>query len=534
MLTSLAEAYRRGASIIHVNPLVEAAATRTIVPHDIARMATFQSTRTSTLNIQPRIAGDMALLRGVAKHLLEAARSDPQAIDRPFIETYTHGFDRYQDLVKATAWNELERQSGVPVAQIREIGEVYRKSQAAIIAWCLGVTQQDHAGDTIREIVNMLLLRGNIGRPGSGPCPIRGHSNVQGNRTCGIDHRPSEAWLARLDNACGIHSPRTQGLDTVRVIPAMMRGDVKVFVGMGGNFVLAAPDPAYTFPALRNCDLTVQVSTKLNRSHIVHGNAALILPCLGRTEKDHGRNGLQGITVEDSMSMVHLSFGMKEPASPDLRSEIAIIAGLAAASLPTTHTPWHDYAADYDLIRDKMAEAIEGFESFNRRVRQPLGFRLKQPARELVFLTESGRAELSCAPLSNAVPPPGRLVLGTVRSHDQWNTTIYSDNDRYRGVKNLRTLVFMNRDDMRERGLEKYDLVDITSFAKDDSTRSVRGYRALPYNLPRGSALGYMPELNALCPIGDYSSQSDQPLMKHVVVEIRRSQAAQTAREDGR
>ena len=530
MLTSLAEAYRRGASIVHVNPLVEAAATRTIVPHDILRMATFQSTKTSTLNVQPRIAGDMALMRGVAKHLFEAAETDPKAIDRLFIERYTAGFEAYKAQVEATPWEDLERQSGVPAARIREMGEVYRKSRSAIISWCLGLTQQEHAGDTIREIINVLLLRGNIGREGAGPCPIRGHSNVQGNRTCGIDHRPAEDWLARLDRACGITSPRTHGLDTVRVIPAMMRGDVTVFVGMGGNFARAAPDPAYTFPALRNCDLTVQVSTKLNRSHLVHGRDALILPCLGRTEKDHGKKGLQGVTVEDSMSMVHLSFGMKEPVSPHLRSEVAIIAGMAAASLPGTKTPWAEYAGDYDLIRDKMAEAIAGFEDFNRRVRQPLGFRLKQPARELTFLTETGRAEFSAAPLADVAPAPGRLLLGTIRSHDQWNTTIYSDDDRYRGVKNLRTLVFMNRDDMRERSLEKYDLVDITSFAKDGSTRGVRGYRALPYDLPRGSAMGYMPELNVLCPIGDYSPQSDQPLMKHVVVEITPSRAP--SRED--
>jgi molybdopterin-dependent oxidoreductase alpha subunit len=525
MLTSLAEAYRRGARIVHVNPLIEAAARRTIVPHEILRMATFRSTPTSTLNVQPKIAGDMALLRGVAKSLFEALATDPKAIDHQFIQHYTAGYESYRTLVEKTSWAEIELQSGVPEARIRELGEVYRKSRSAIISWCLGVTQQEHAGDTIREIVNVLLLRGNIGREGAGPCPIRGHSNVQGNRTCGIDHRPTEGWLTRLDRACGITSPRAQGLDTVRVIPAMMRGEVKVFVGMGGNFALASPDTAYTFAALRNCDLTVHVSTKLNRSHIVHGKDALILPCLGRTEKDHGKNGLQGITVEDSMSMVHLSFGIKEPRSHDLRSEPAIIEGLAKASLPASKTPWADYAGDYDLIRDKMAEAIEGFEDFNRRVSQPLGFRLKQPARELVFLTGTGKANFSAAPLAQVAPAPGRLFLGTMRSHDQWNTTIYSDNDRYRGVKNLRTLVFINREDMSERGLEKFDLVDITSFAKDGSERSLRGYRAIPYDLPRGSAMGYMPELNVLCPIGDYSAQSDQPLMKHLVVEITRSGA---------
>ena len=520
MLTSLAEAYRRGAQIIHVNPLIEAASRRTIVPHEVPSMMLFHATKIGTLNIQPRIAGDMALLRGVAKHLFEITKDHPKAIDWKFIERYTAGFDAYAELVKATSWDEIELQSGVALAKIREFGEIYRKSRSAIISWCLGVTQQEHAVDTVREIVNVLLMRGNLGREGAGPSPVRGHSNVQGNRTCGIDHLPTEPWLARLDAACGIRSPREHGFDTVRVIPAMMRGEVKIFMAMGGNFVLAAPDTPYTFEAMRKCDLTIQVSTKLNRSHLVHGRDALILPCLGRTEKDRGRKGLQGITVEDSMSMVHLSYGMKEPCSPDLRSECRILTGIAKASLPETKTPWDKYADDYNIIRDKMGEAIEGFECFNRRVRQPLGFRLKQPARELVFLTDTGRANFSAAPLIEVLPAGGRLLLGTVRSHDQWNTTIYSDDDRYRGVKNLRTLVFMNKDDMAERGLRKYDLVDITSFAKDGSTRSVQGYRAIPYNLPRGSSMGYMPELNALCAIGDYSPQSDQPLQKHVVVEI--------------
>ena len=520
MLTSLAEAYRRGAQIIHVNPLIEAASRRTIVPHEIPSMMLFHATKIGTLNIQPRIAGDMALLRGVAKHLFEITKDHPKAIDWKFIERYTAGFDAYAELVKATSWDEIELRSGVTLAKIREFGEIYRKSRSAIISWCLGVTQQEHAVDTVREIVNVLLMRGNLGREGAGPSPVRGHSNVQGNRTCGIDHRPTEPWLARLDAACGIRSPREHGFDTVRVIPAMMRGEVKIFMAMGGNFVLAAPDTPYTFEAMRKCDLTIQVSTKLNRSHLVHGRDALILPCLGRTEKDRGRKGLQGITVEDSMSMVHLSYGMKEPCSPDLRSECRILTGIAKASLPETKTPWDKYADDYNIIRDKMGEAIEGFECFNRRVRQPLGFRLKQPARELVFLTDTGRANFSAVPLIEVLPAGGRLLLGTVRSHDQWNTTIYSDDDRYRGVKNLRTLVFMNKDDMAERGLRKYDLVDITSFAKDGSTRSVQGYRAIPYNLPRGSSMGYMPELNALCAIGDYSPQSDQPLQKHVVVEI--------------
>jgi molybdopterin-dependent oxidoreductase alpha subunit len=374
-------------------------------------------------------------------------------------------------------------------------------------------------------MVNVLLLRGNIGREGAGPCPIRGHSNVQGNRTCGIDHRPSEAWLARLDAACGITSPREHGLDTVGTLKAMHQGEVRVFIGMGGNFAVATPDTIFAFAALRRCALTAHVSTKLNRSHLVHGREALILPCLGRTEKDQQRSGLQGITVEDSMSMVHLSIGMRAPASAQLRSELAIIAGIARATLTDSRTPWEEYVANYDRIRDKMGEAIAGFEEFNRRVRQPLGFRLRQPARELVFLTDSGRANFSATALHDVVPPSGRLILGTMRSHDQFNTTIYSNDDRYRGIKNLRTLLLMNEDDMHDRGLEEFSLIDITSFAKDGSTRHVKGYRAVRYNIPRGCTSGYMPELNVLCPIGDYSAQSDQPLMKHVLVEVTASGA---------
>jgi molybdopterin-dependent oxidoreductase alpha subunit len=497
-------------------------------------MATFQTTGTGTMNVQPRIGGDMALLRGVAKATLEAAQTDAKAIDREFIERHTHDFEAYERLCADTAWSELERLSGVDETVMRQLADVYARSDRTIISWCLGVTQQEHGVDTVREILNLLLLRGNIGREGAGPCPIRGHSNVQGNRTCGIDHRPTAAFLDRLGEACGIDPPREHGLDTVGTIEAMHRGDVKVFVGMGGNFVLATPDTAYTFDAMRKCELTVQVSTKLNRSHLVHGRNALILPCLGRTEKDHQRSGVQATSVEDSMSMVHLSRGMKRPASHQLMSEPAIIAGMAAASLPTSSTPWEDYVDDYDNIRDKMAEVLDGFEDFNRRVRNRFGFRIRQPARELVFHTGSGRAEFSTAALSDDIPPSGYLMLSTVRSHDQCNTTIYSNDDRYRGVKNLRTLVFMNERDMTERGLANFDFVDITSFAKDGATRHVYGYRAVAYNIPAGNAAGYMPEMNVLCAIGDYSAQSDQPLMKHLKVQIVASPGIGREKANGR
>ncbi len=522
MLSALADGVKEhDMKIVHINPLVEVAATTAITPHEILDMLTFKQTKTSTLNLQPRIGGDFAIMRGIGKYLLELAKEDPSAIDNAFIEKYTAGFEQYKAACEATSWADIEKQSALMRAQICQAADIYRKANKAIISWCLGISQQEYGVDTIREIVNVLLLRGNLGRLGAGPCPIRGHSNVQGNRTCGIHHSPSEAWLAKMDAACGITSPRAKGFDTVRTIRAMYEGDVKVFMGMGGNFAIATPDTNLTFAALRKCDLTVQVSTKLNRSHLVVGRDALILPCLGRTEVDMQAEGPQQVTVEDSMSMVHLSKGMREPASPHLRSELAIIAGMARATLENSKTPWEKYIGNYDLIRDKMSEAIVGFEDFNKRVREPLGFRIKQPARELTFNTPTNRANFSAATLPDTLLPPGRLMLGTMRSHDQFNTTIYSDNDRYRGVKNLRTLLLMNKDDMSERGLSEFDLIDITSFGKDGSTRSLNGFRAVAYNIPRGCASGYMPECNVLCPLGDYSPQSDQPMMKQIVIEVK-------------
>ncbi|MFT4262820.1 MAG: FdhF/YdeP family oxidoreductase [Nocardioides sp.] len=523
MLTALADAHKRGAQIVHVNPLVEAASRSTIVPHDFADMATFTKTGTSTLDLQVRPGGDLAYIRGMAKALLEEATSRPELIDEEFIARHTHDFDAYRALVEQTPWPELERQSGLTEKEIRASAKIYWEAGSAIISWCLGVTQHEHGVDTAREIVNLLLMRGNLGREGAGPSPVRGHSNVQGNRTCGIDHRPTEDFLSRLDAATGIVSPREHGLDTVGTIKGMNDGDVKVFVSLGGNFVLAAPDTVYTTAGLRNTELTVQVSTKLNRSHLVHGRRALILPCLGRTEKDEQKGGLQGQTVEDAMSMVHISHGMKKPASKHLLSEPAILAGMARATLPDSPTPWEWYVEDYSRIRDTMAKALAGFDYFNERLRGR-GFRIAQPARELVFLTPSERAEFSLAALPDVVPAsPDELILQTMRSHDQWNTTIYSDNDRYRGVKNLRTLVFMNREDMARRGLAEGDLVTLRSTSKDGTTRELRNYRAIGYDIPAGSAAGYMPEMNVLIGWADYSTQSDQPLMKNIRVTIARS-----------
>src|SRR5262245_17271638 len=526
MLTWLAEADRRGAALVHINPLIEAASRRTIVPHDFVDMATFHTTETGTMKVQVRIGGDMALLRGVAKAVLEAENDRP-VLDHEFLKQHTYGFEEYRTRVESTAWSEIVEGSGVSEAEIRALAGSYLGSERVIIAWCLGITQHEHGVDTVREIVNVLLLRGNIGRAGAGPCPIRGHSNVQGNRTCGIDHRPDGAFLDRLAEACGIDPPRQRGMGTVDTIEAMHRGDVKVFVALGGNFALAAPDLPYTAEALRNCELTVQVSTKLNRSHIVHGKRALILPCLARTDRDRQASGEQGITVEDSMSMVHISYGMKEPGSARQRSECAILAGMARATLPGSATPWEDYVADYDRIRDTMARVLDGFEDFNARARNAHGFRIAQPARERVFTTPSGDAEFSLAPLPDDVDPgEGRLLLTTLRSHDQFNTTIYSNDDRYRGLKGLRAVIFMNEDDMRARGIAEFELVDVTSFSKDGSERRVYGYRAVAYETPPGCAAGYMPELNVLCGIADVSTQSEQPVTKHLVVEVTRANSA--------
>jgi molybdopterin-dependent oxidoreductase alpha subunit len=527
MLTTLAEAYRRGAQIVHVNPLIEAASRRTIVPHEFAAMATFHATATGTMNVQVGIGGDLALLRGVAKAVLERSESDPSVLDRDFIERHTAGFEEYRDLVRATAWADLTRQSSITEQKIRELAGLYLAADRTVISWCLGLTQQDHGVETVREIVNLLMLRGNVGREGAGPSPVRGHSNVQGNRTCGIDHRPASEFLDALDEVCGIASPREHGLDTVATIKAMLAGEVKVFVALGGNFVLAAPDTDATAAALRATELTVQVSTKLNRSHLVHGRRALILPCIGRTERDVQASGEQGVTVEDAMSEVHLSFGMRGAPSTALKSECAILAGMARATLPDSKTPWEWYVEDYDRIRDTMARVLPGFEDFNRRVREPLGFRITQPARVREFHTAGGRAEFSAGPLPDVLPPDGMLILSTMRSHDQWNTTIYSDNDRYRGVKNLRTLLFMNRGDMAARGLAEFDLIDITSHARDGSTRSVYGYRAIGYDVPAGCAAGYMPELNILCGLDDYSRASGQPLAKHQLVTVTPARAGQ-------
>jgi molybdopterin-dependent oxidoreductase alpha subunit len=384
----------------------------------------------------------------------------------------------------------------------------------------MGVTQHRHGVANVQEIANLLLLRGNIGKPGAGPCPVRGHSNVQGDRTVGITEKPSADFLAGLGAEFGFTPPAAPGLDTVAAIRAMREGRAKVFFGLGGNFVVATPDSAYTAEALRRCRLTAQVSTKLNRSHLVAGDEAVILPCLGRSERDVQASGPQFVTVENSMSVVHGSEGRLTPASPALRSEPAIVAALARAVLGGASTvPWEALVADYDRIRDRIARVIPGFESYNYRVRRPGGFVLPSGARTRDFETPSGRAHFTCHPLPEVAPGEGRLLLTTIRSHDQFNTTVYGLDDRYRGVRGDRRVLFLNREDMARAGLRADQRVDITSHFRGE-TRSLQGFRVVPYELPRGCAAAYFPEVNPLVPLDSIDEGSRTPAYKSIPITI--------------
>ncbi|MDR0200170.1 MAG: FdhF/YdeP family oxidoreductase [Streptococcaceae bacterium] len=531
MLTSLKEISKRGGKVVHINPLIEAGATKTIVPHEFLNMATFNATSISSMNLQVRLSGDMALFRGMAKCVFESDRAgNTKAIDYDFLKDYTKDFEAYREIVENTSWDYIVKESGLTEDQIREAGRIYLDADKSIIAWCLGLTQQEFAVDAIREIMNLLLIRGNIGRPGAGPSPIRGHSNVQGNRTCGINHHPDESLLAGLDKEFGITSPRERGWGTVDTVLHMNSGDIKVFMGLGGNFILAAPDTPYTAQGLNKCELTVQVSTKLNRSHLVHGKKALILPCLARSEKDIQKSGVQQVSTEDSMSWIQLGGGKNKPASDNLKSEIAIVCELARAVNPDSKIPWEDFRDNYDLIRDSMSRVLPNFfPDFNQNVRKKRGFRRPQPARERVFETKSGKAEFSLAELHDTVPEDeNTLVLQTMRSHDQWNTTIYTNNDRYRGVSNIRECLFMNAEDMAKRGIKAGDAVDITATAKDGTKREAKAYHVIGYDIPRGCIAGYMPEMNVLIGTSDMSLQSEQPLMKSLHVTVVKSQVQKT------
>jgi molybdopterin-dependent oxidoreductase alpha subunit len=524
MLTELEAARKRGAPIVSINPLRERALVEFVHPKSAWQMLRGAATAISSHYLQVLVGGDLAALKGIAKHVVELEERAPgRFLDREFIEQHTSGFDRYRADLRATPWEEIERQSGLERRALEEVAQVYGQAERVIACWAMGLTQQPHAVATIQQIVNLLLLRGNLGRPGAGACPVRGHSNVQGDRTVGITWHPGTEFLERLGRAFSFSPPRHQGLDTIGAIGAMEAGRVRVFIAMGGNFVAATPDSERTARALARCDLTVSVSTKLNRTHTVPGKEAYILPCLGRTERDMQEGGPQKVTVEDSMSVVHASTGRAEPASPWLRSEPAIVAGLASATGRTRGADWSGMIADYARIRERIAEVLPDlFSDFNRRIATPGGFYLGNAARDRRWKTTTGRARFIVSPIPDLTLPEGQLRLMTVRSHDQFNTTIYDLDDRYRGVRGTRQVIFVHPMDLAERGLRDGDLVDVCSHFPDARERVVRGFRTVAYEIPRGCAAGYFPELNPLVSLDSFAERSRTPTSKLIPVTIDR------------
>jgi molybdopterin-dependent oxidoreductase alpha subunit len=556
MLGELRRAAKRGCRIVVFNPLRERGLERFTDPQSPTEMLSGGSTAIASHYFQPKIGGDLAVAIGIAKVVVERADSgtDAHAIDAAFIAANTHGYDDVADGVRDTGWADIERESGLTRAQLEQAAQVYLDSHATLLCWGMGITQHRRSVATIQMLMNLLLLRGNIGKPGAGPCPVRGHSNVQGDRTMGIYEKPSPAFLDRLGAEFGFEPPQTHGFDTIAAIEAMRDGRGNVFFAMGGNFAAATPDSDLTHAALRSCALTVQVSTKLNRSHVVHGREALILPCLGRTEIDLQANGPQAVTVEDSMSMVHLSSGMNAPASDRLLSEPAIVARLAAATLPHSTIPWLSLIEDYDRIRDHIANVIPGFEDFNARVHHPGGFHLHHPGRDRIFPTSLGKARFFSHPLVDLasvggasaptdtspdlpdgatgspsglkpLPQETRLQLMTIRSHDQYNTTVYSGNDRYRGVHGMRRVCFISRSDLDALGFGDGDTVDLVS-VWDDGERIARDFRLVEYDIPAGCLAGYFPETNALVPLGSHAERARTPASKSIPVYLRRASSA--------
>ncbi|MFE3253781.1 FdhF/YdeP family oxidoreductase [Streptomyces sp. NPDC059209] len=522
MLSALEKAKSAGARIISVNPLPEAGTERFKNPQTPQGMV--RGASLNDLFLQIRIGGDQALFRLLNKLILDAARTDPTVVDEAFVAEHTHGFEEFAAAARAADWDETLAATGLDRDGIERALAMVLESKRTIVCWAMGLTQHKHSVATIREVVNFLLLRGNIGRPGAGVCPVRGHSNVQGDRTMGIFERPAPAFLDALDREFGITSPRHHGYDVVRAIRALRDGDAKVFFAMGGNFVAASPDTEVTEAAMRTARLTVHVSTKLNRSHAVTGARALILPTLGRTDKDIQAGGRQIVTVEDSMGMVHASRGNLAPASPHLLSEPAIVARLARAVLgPASLTPWEEFEKDYGSIRDRISRVVPGFEDFNARVAEPGGFQLPHaPRDERRFPTATGKANFTAAPVEYPELPPGRLLLQTLRSHDQYNTTIYGLDDRYRGIKGGRRVVLVNAEDARELDLADGSYTDLVSEWRDGVERRARGFRVVHYPTARGCAAAYYPETNVLVPLDSTADTSNTPASKSVVVRFER------------
>ncbi|MEX3943299.1 FdhF/YdeP family oxidoreductase [Paraburkholderia sp. BR10937] len=532
MMSDLRAAARRGASIISFNPFRERALERFASPQDPVEMATLGSTAISTCLYQVKVGGDAAVLKGMMKALVEMddkARVDdqPRVLDTEFIAGHTTGFNELETDLRATKWTEIEAHSGLAKADIESAASIYARADNAILVYGMGITQHQSGTATVQQIANLALLRGNVGRPGAGVCPVRGHSNVQGNRTVGITEKPSAALIDGIERAFGFRAPTAHGRDVVATIDAMLEGQSKVFVALGGNFAAAVPDWPRVQAAMRSLALTVQISTKLNRSHLVHGKDALILPCLGRTEIDLQAEGPQSITVEDSMSMVHASAGRNAPASPDLLSEPAIVAGIARATLGTrSRVPWEHLIAHYDRVRDAIERVFPAFEAYNARIRVPGGFHLGSTARDRIWATLTGKANFLVLPgfeVDLANRDTDALWLTTMRSHDQYNTTLYSHSDRYRGVFGQRDVVFINSNELRKRDLRAGDRVDIVSLSSDGIERILRGFLVVEHALPDNCCGAYYPEANPLVPLYAFDPKSRTPSYKGVPVGIRRA-----------
>ncbi len=531
MMGELHACAKRGAAIVSINPLKERGLERFQDPQSPGAMLLNSSTRISSLFVQPRLGGDFALIKAVAKRVLElddkaAATGGPRVLDSAFIDAHTQGFGAFARDLRAESWPLLLEESGVAREQIERLTQVYVRSERVIACWGMGLTQHRNSVAAIQMLSNLMMMRGNIGRPGAGLCPVRGHSNVQGDRTVGIDEQPTPAFLDRLQHVFGFEPPRRHGYDVVATIEAMRAGRVKVFIGLGGNFAMATPDTPLTWQGLRQCALTVHVATKLNRSHLVHGHDALILPTLGRTETDLQNGVAQGVTVEDSMSMVHISYGINQPASPALLSEVAIVARMAHAALGSGTVDWLARAANYALIRDDIEKVFDGFHDYNARVAKPGGFHLKVASREREWDTPGAKAQFLVnaierdTPLHRARKQHGErlLTMMTMRSHDQYNTTIYGLDDRYRGVFGLRRVVFINKEDLRMLGLQSGGMVDITSVWDDGVERRADGFLLVEYDIPRGCVGAYYPETNPLVPLASVATGASTPTSKSIPV----------------
>lgn len=523
MLASLQRAKRNGCKLVHINPLPEAGMVRFKHPREVVSLVG-SGTELADLFLQVRINGDVALLKGIMKAVLAAEANLPRRVlDHRFIARHTSGFNEFAAALSRVSWDDVVIESGVSKELIEQAADVFIKSERTIFCWAMGLTQHRNAVGNVQEIVNLMLLRGQIGIAGAGLCPVRGHSNVQGDRTMGIWERPSESFLNRLASEFNFEPPRNHGLDTVNAIQAMHGGQAKVFFALGGNFLSATPDTEFTAEALRRCRLTAHVSTKLNRAHLITGETALILPCLGRTEIDLQAGGEQFVSTENSMGVVQMSRGTLQPASQDLLSEPQIVARLARTTLgQRTSVDWEGLVSDYDRIRMKIERVVPGFEEYNVRVREPGGFHLPNPPRARVFNTPTGKAKFTVHDLPRHSLAAGQFLMMTIRSHDQFNTSVYTANDRYRGIEGGRRVVFLNQQDLEELGVKAGQHVDLTSHFENEE-RTAHRFAVVPYDIPRQCAATYFPEGNVLVPVRHVAEKSNTPASKSVVISIRPS-----------